>query len=68
MKWVKMTKMNRFEKILPNWLKSRVERERERNLAKKEEIVYKFDTIVSQLNHELFLKCVTCNTKLTFLE
>ena len=46
-----MTKMNRFEKILPNWLKSRVERERERNLAKKEEIVYKFDTIVSLLNH-----------------
>ena len=43
--------MNRFERILPNWLKSRVERERERNLAKKEEIVYKFDTIVSLLNH-----------------
>merc|ERR1712012_1226085 len=55
LKWVKMTKMNRFEKILPNWLKSRVERERERNLAKKEEIVYKFDTIIHKANGPVHL-------------
>jgi len=50
-----MTKMNRFEKILPNWLKSRVEKERERNLAKKEEIVYKFDTIIHNANGPVHL-------------
>ena len=37
--------MKRIEKFLPSWLKSRVDKER--RIAKQEEIVYKFDTIVS---------------------
>ena len=39
------SKMKRIEKFLPSWLKSRVDKER--RIAKQEEIVYKFDTIVS---------------------
>jgi len=40
--------MKRIEKFLPSWLKSRVDKER--RIAKQEEIVYKFDTIIKNAN------------------
>ena len=42
----------KLQKFLPSWLKSRIDKER--GIAKQEEIVYKFDTIVS------FDSCLHC--------
>merc|ERR1712049_10090 len=47
LKWVENFKM-KLQKFLPSWLKSRIDKER--GIAKQEEIVYKFDTIIKNAN------------------